>query len=135
MDGFPRTLKQAKCFNEIMKTNNLSINFINNINLNHGILIKRIINRRVCDKCKISYILLAVPHKQKDLCDFCGQLLSKRDDDTPELFNKCLKDYHSYAELIIDFYKKSNFLFVNLDGSMKIDKIFAFVSKIIDNCS
>jgi len=76
-----------------------------------------------------------MPPKQKDLCDFCGQLLSKRDDDTPELFNKRLKDYHSYAEPIIDFYKKSNFLFVNLDGSMKIDKIFEFISKIIDNCS
>lgn len=135
MDGFPRTLKQAKCFNEIMKTNNLSINFVININLKDDILVERIVNRRVCDKCKISYNLLTMPPKQKNLCDVCGQLLSKRDDDTLELFNKRLKDYHNYADPIIDFYKKNNFLFVNLDGSMKIDKIFEFVSKIIDNCS
>jgi adenylate kinase len=134
MDGFPRTLNQAQCFNEIIKNNNLSINFVININVKDDILVKRIVNRRVCDKCKISYNLLTMPPKQKDVCDVCGQSLIKRSDDTLELFSKRLKDYHGYADPIINFYKKSNFLFVNLDGSMEINKIFEFISEIIDNC-
>lgn len=134
MDGFPRTLNQAQCFNEIIKNNNLSINFVININVEDDILVKRIVNRRICDKCKISYNLLTMPPKQKDVCDVCGQPLIKRSDDTLELFSKRLKDYHSYADPIINFYRKSNFLFVNLDGSMEINKIFEFISEIIDNC-
>lgn len=134
IDGFPRTIVQAQAFNDMIKKNNLKIDFVINISIDDKILVDRIINRRICNKCGISYNILTMPPKKDDLCDVCNEKLVQRSDDTKEVFQKRLKSYYQYADSLIEFYKKSNYLFINLDGSMGV-KNFDFISKIIDNCN
>ena len=129
IDGFPRTIVQAQAFE-----NNLKIDFIINISIDSNLLINRIINRRICNKCNISYNILTMPPKKDNVCDICNEKLIQRSDDVKEVFNKRLKNYYRYADSLIEFYKKSSYLFINLDGSMG-NKNFDFISKIIDNCN
>lgn len=132
IDGFPRTIVQAQMLDSIIKKNNLKIDFVINISINDDVLINRIVNRRVCNKCGISYNILTMPPKKNNLCDICNKELIQRSDDTKEIFSTRLKNYYRYANSLIEFYKKSSYLFVNLDGSMG-SKNFDFISKIIDN--
>lgn len=134
IDGFPRTIIQAQAFNDMIKKNNLKMDFVINISIDDNILIDRIINRRICNKCGISYNILTMPPKKNNFCDVCNEKLIQRSDDTKEVFKERLKNYYQYANSLIEFYKKSNYLFINLDGSMGV-KNFDFISKIIDNCN
>lgn len=134
IDGFPRTIVQAQAFENMIKKNNLKIDFIINISIDSNLLINRIINRRICNKCNISYNILTMPPKKDNVCDICNEKLIQRSDDVKEVFNKRLKNYYRYADSLIEFYKKSSYLFINLDGSMG-NKNFDFISKIIDNCN
>ena len=134
IDGFPRSIVQAQALDNMIKKNNLKIDFVINISIDDKILINRIINRRICSKCGISYNILTMPPKKDNLCDVCNEKLIQRSDDNEKVFNERLKQYYYYADSLIEFYKKSSYLFINLDGSMG-NKNFDFVSKIIDNCN
>ena len=51
LDGFPRTLIQAKNLEDILKKQNIKINTVIKIDVNEKILIQRISGRQVCKKC------------------------------------------------------------------------------------
>ena len=55
LDGFPRTIPQAKALDEILKDLNLNLDAVINIAVDDNVLVDRIVGRRVCPKCKAGY--------------------------------------------------------------------------------
>lgn len=115
LDGYPRTLEQAK---ELDK--NAKIDKVIELKLSDDEAIKRISSRRTCQKCGEVYNVVSNPPKKKDVCDKCGGKLVQRDDDTVEKIKKRLETYHNQTKVILEHYKSK---VVSIDGSKGIDDI------------
>lgn len=93
LDGYPRTVEQAKFLNkELIKDNNKVYKTIH-LNPDKNILKERVINRRLCGNCKEIYHLENFPPKKEDICDICGEALTQREDDSEKSFNKRIEIY------------------------------------------
>ena len=117
LDGFPRTVNQAKKFHAKNAVNKVVF-----LRINNSLAVKRLSKRLQCSKCGSIYGVEIMP-KKSGICDDCGGKLFQRVDDKPEIIRKRLKIYHKQARPIIAFYKKQR-LFVDFDGSKSINFVF-----------
>jgi len=112
VDGFPRTLEQAKALKKIV-----DIDVIINLILPEKILIEKISARRICKKCGdiyniadihetidgIKYILPPMSPKRLGVCDKCGGELYQRDDDKTEVVKDRMKVYEKQTVPVIKY--------------------------------
>ncbi|MEV4869410.1 adenylate kinase [Streptomyces syringium] len=106
LDGFPRNLAQAEALDGILKTDELKLDAVLDLEVPEDEVVKRIAGRRMCRKDS-SHIFHAIynPPKTEGVCDTCGGELYQREDDSEETVRKRLEVYHSETEPIIDYYK------------------------------
>jgi len=117
LDGFPRTIQQAKKLDSLLKKNKLKIHGVIEIKTPDELIIKRITGRYVCVNCGATYNKFGNKPEVDGVCDVCqGTEFKTRSDDTEEIVKKRLNTYHSEAAPIIKFYKKQN-IFYTVDGS------------------
>lgn len=94
IDGFPRSVEQAKKCEAFFKPD--AILYLEVLDEESK---RRISYRRICSECKLNYNLITqLPQNPKGVCDTCGGELVRRADDTPELVEERLKNYHSITE-------------------------------------
>ena len=84
LDGFPRTLPQAECLDQICLELNIKIDFVIDIEVPTDELIARLSGRRVCKSCGASYHVTLNRPKVDGVCDICGGELYTRKDDHKE---------------------------------------------------
>lgn len=108
LDGFPRTLTQAKGLDEALKQLNNKIDLVILVDATDNQIIDRLSGRRVCEKCNAVYHLVNMPPKNENICDKCGGKLILRKDDTIEVIKDRLKTYHEQTSPLIDYYKEQN---------------------------
>ncbi len=116
LDGFPRTLPQARAMDEI----GIELDCVLNLLVADDVIVERLSGRRECKACAAPYHIKFNPPEKDGVCDKCGGVLISRDDDVPETIRKRLSVYHSETEPLIDFYKKKNLL-VNATGRETIE--------------
>ncbi len=102
LDGFPRTVPQAKALEDM----GVSIDFVIDIEVPDEKIIERMSGRRVCAKCGASYHTIFNPSKKGELCEKCDEALTIRKDDAPEVVESRLKTYHELTEPLKDFYSE-----------------------------
>lgn len=110
LDGFPRTLGQAKSLRGLMDTQGLSLTAVVNYELPIAEIVARLAGRRTCEKCKAVYHLTQRPPKVTDRCDRCDGKLFQREDDRPESVKVRMETYEQSTAPLIDFYRKSGLL-------------------------
>lgn len=113
LDGFPRTIVQAKALDDFLSKHNSKINIAVELELSDKDIIDRIVKRRVCsnNECREIYNLEFKKPKQEGICDKCGSKLIQREDDTIETVEKRLKTYHETSEKLVDYYKNKDLLY------------------------
>jgi len=126
LDGFPRTIPQAKSFQRHYKFDQVIL-----IEVDDETVMKRISGRRICLNCGAVYNIYFNPPKYNDRCDLCGQQLITRKDDTPEAIKRRLRDYKEKTKPIIEFYDKQNIL-RRVDGLKAPEKVFDDIISIIN---
>ncbi len=102
LDGFPRTLAQAKALDARLGNQNRVVAL--NFNIPDEDLIPRITGRLICKGCKKPYHKMFDPPAKQGICDVCGSSLYTRDDDTEEVVRKRLVIYHAETQPLIDYY-------------------------------
>lgn len=129
LDGYPRTLNQAKKLDELLNKANVELSNVINIDIDKEIAIERITNRLVCDNCKSVYNKKLI---KENICTKCGGNLSSRSDDNKETFldrydtflkeTKPLINY--YKDKLVTIYNNSSLedIFKNVDGILKGDE-------------
>lgn len=111
LDGFPRTIDQAKCLDEILSKKGEKIDLVINLVTPKEELIDRMLTRRVCTKCKATYNTKLHPPKVEGICDKCGGELKQREDDSnPEAIQKRLEIYEEKTSPLVEFYKEKGVL-------------------------
>ncbi len=114
LDGFPRTLEQAKSLDEVA-----SLDVVVVLDIAKEDLKNRILGRRTCPKCKKIYNIYndELKPKKEGYCDTCKDtLLTQRSDDNEETFEKRWNTYLSQSESVINYYSAREGLVANVDG-------------------
>ena len=106
LDGFPRTVPQA----EALDAMGVEISLVLSLEVDDAKIVERMSGRRVCAKCGASYHTMYLPSADGVHCDKCGETLSIRRDDAPEVVVSRLFVYHEQTEPLKDFYGKKGIL-------------------------
>ncbi len=132
LDGFPRTLDQAKALDAMLKDLNKKIAVID-IHVGEEILVERLAGRFICSNCGATYHKIFNPTKVEDTCDRCGgHEFYQREDDKPETVKNRLAINIKNSEPILAYYKEQGLL-NTIDGAREIDAVFADVQKSLKN--
>jgi adenylate kinase len=130
LDGFPRTVAQASALEEIMKDLGKKIDYVLKINVDSGLLLKRLTGRRICKECGATYHLEFNPPAKADVCDKCGGELYQRSDDNEETVANRLDVNIKQTKPLLDFYEELGYL-QSINGEQDINKVFADIDVLI----
>ena len=132
LDGYPRTLEQAKILESITE-----IDVILLLNVPDWIIIERLSSRRICRNCGNVYNIRFLKPKVEGVCDKCGGHLYQRPDDTPEVIKKRLQVYQEQTKPLLEYFKEKKVPFVtssatSLDQPPEpiVDKMVAELKKL-----
>lgn len=117
LDGFPRTLPQARAMDEI----GIKLDCVLNLLVADDVIVTRLSGRRECKACAAPYHVKFNPPEKEGICDKCGGVLITRDDDVPETIRQRLDVYHQQTEPLIGFYREKQLL-VDVAGRETIEE-------------
>ena len=112
LDGFPRTVPQAKALAEITVARPLDL--VIDLDVPKEVVLHRLASRRVCADCGANYSV-DKPPRYDCVCDNCGGEVEQREDDTPAAIEKRLAEYERETAPLIDWYSDLTLLEV-VDG-------------------
>jgi len=118
LDGFPRTVAQAKALESLLKQENVPLSAVLNYEMPIDQIVTRLSGRRTCAKCKAVFHLTNMPPRVKGICDHCRGELVQREDDRPESVRVRMETYEKSTRPLIDFYQKRGLLVtIKAEGS------------------
>ena len=129
LDGFPRTLPQARLLERIAQSQGYKILVIK-IDVDRELLYRRLTGRRTCTKCGAIYHTEFLPSKQEGVCDLDGQALFTRSDDNEEAIQQRLALYDEKTRPLLDYYGGSGRL-IKVDGTGTPEEVFDRISEVI----
>lgn len=121
LDGFPRSIPQAKALDEM----GVRIDVVLNIEVEDEKIVERMSGRRVCS-CGASYHVKHNPPKTEGICDKCGEALYVRADDSAETVKNRLATFHAQTEPLKEFYSEKGIL-VTVHGQEEVADTTALV--------
>lgn len=99
LDGFPRTIEQAKALDDLTK-----IDAVIQLVVPDWIIIERLSSRRLCKKCGEVYNVRFLKPRSEGVCDKCGEQLFQRSDDTQQVIKDRIAVYERQTEPILRYY-------------------------------
>ena len=105
-DGFPRTIIQAESLDDLLKSMELNIDMVVELDVENNILIERLLNR--------------------------GKTSGRSDDKSEEKINKRLEEYDNKTKPLIDFYKNQK-KFISINGVGDLNDVTTRLISIIDS--
>ncbi len=105
LDGFPRTLQQAKALKKY-----IAVDAVLELAVNDKTILERLTGRRTCEKCSAIYHIKTNPPKKEGFCDRCGGKLYQRSDQKPDIIKERLDEYAKKTKLLVDYYLRENLL-------------------------
>jgi adenylate kinase len=120
LDGFPRTLAQAKMFDNVLSERDLVLDLVILFEANDEMIIDRIAGRFSCADCGESYHDTNRPLIRDGICDVCGGArFRRRADDNPETIRHRLNDYHVVIEPLLQFFR-AKYILKSVDAVAEI---------------
>ena len=101
LDGYPRTLVQAKALEDLV-----TIDAIIHLVVPDWIIIERLSSRRICSKCGEVYNIRFLKPRQPETCDKCGGKLLQRADDTTEVIKERIEIYEKQTRPLLQYFRK-----------------------------
>ena len=129
LDGFPRTLPQARLLEELAESRGDKI-FAIKISVPRDMLWKRLAGRRTCASCGATYNVYLKPSKEEGVCDLDRGGLVIRDDDRPEAIEQRLALYDEKTRPILEYYKASSRLY-EVDGTADPQEVFRRINSVL----
>jgi len=99
LDGYPRTLEQAKALDDFAK-----LDAVINLIVPTWIIVERLSSRRICKGCGEVYNIRYLKPKMEGFCDKCSGELYQRMDDTPKVIKERLKVYEMQTQPLLEYY-------------------------------
>ncbi|MBO4553574.1 adenylate kinase [bacterium] len=110
LDGFPRTMAQAKALDAALAAKGQKIDLVINLQCSDEVVLGRLTTRRVCRTCGAIYNVNSKPPKVEGVCDVDGGEVYQRSDDTVETITNRLSVYKAQTAELIDYYRGNGVL-------------------------
>lgn len=127
LDGFPRTVPQAAALDKM----GVEITDVISIEVPDERILQRMSGRRVCKRCGATFHTTDNPSPNGDKCP-CGEELTIRADDAPEVVAKRLETYHEVTEPIKEFYAEKGLLKI-VEGQEKLEDTTALTAAALES--
>ena len=123
LDGFPRTIIQARELESIAKEFGFEIDAVINLDIELDRLVPRLSGRRTCKECGASYHIEYNPPKVEGVCDVCGGELYQRPDESEDAVKVRLDTYEKQTSPLIDYYTMKGQI-PNINGDQSMEDVF-----------
>ena len=124
LDGFPRTLSQAKPLDQWLAMRNAPMQAVILYDCDLKLILDRITGRWSCPKCGRVYHSYSAPPKVAGLCDDCSIALTQRADDNEAVVRNRFEIYRRHAKPLANYYEQQGKLTV-VDAALSPDERFA----------
>jgi len=104
LDGYPRTLPQARLLGQLLARRGLRTVVVNLV-VDYNVIVARITARRQCPACGASYNLISNPPREDERCDRGGTALIRRDDDSEAVLRKRFQAYQRQTAPLVDYFR------------------------------
>ena len=121
IDGFPRNQPQARFFLE-----SYDLDAVILLEVPDQLVRDRILSRRLCSRCGVDYNLISSRPAAEGVCDVCGGRLVVRADDTPEVVEGRLRDYHEKTRPVLELFGAKEVI-VAMDATGPVDQVQAAI--------
>jgi adenylate kinase len=132
LDGFPRTLGQAKALDRWLSGRGAGLEMVLFCDCSEPVILDRITGRRVCSRCGRGYHIRGMPPKVAGQCDDCGSSLIQREDDTEPVVRNRLMVYSRLTKPLINYYEQQGKLAV-LDATQASNSFYAASVEALKN--
>ncbi len=131
LDGFPRTVEQAKHLNTLLSDMNMKIDNIIFIKLTTEEIMKRLSGRLTCPNCQATYNKYFSQPVEIGICDKCQHQLITREDDNTQSIKKRLSVAKEQTLPVIDYYKEIGKVIEVEALNKSIDKVFSEIKNMV----
>ncbi|MBI3700406.1 MAG: adenylate kinase [Afipia sp.] len=109
LDGFPRTVPQARALDELLKKKQLKLDAVVELRVNESALLERV---------------------EKRVAEMRARGETVRADDTPEVLSKRLASYRAQTEPLVHYYSEKRKL-ITVDGMMTIGNVTEAINRVL----
>lgn len=130
LDGFPRTVNQAKILDTLLAKKRQSVDRVINLSIDDELLIRRVTGRLIHPASGRSYNIYFNPPKEEGKDDITGEPLIKRGDDTEEKLRTRLDEFHSKTKPVLDYYGRK---VANINADQDINVITQTIREALND--
>ncbi len=109
LDGFPRTVAQARCLDEILSGMGLPGPVVLHLDVSRESLLSRLTARRHCGQCGTIYNLLSRPSARGEHCENDGEILQQREDDSEAVIRRRLTAFDLSCAPLLEYYNRADY--------------------------
>lgn len=124
LDGFPRTLAQARGLDEKLAALKKKIERVVHLIVDDAALKERLTGRWYCPRDSRTYHVRNSPPRADGVCDACGGPLAQRPDDQADVVLQRLRTYHEQTRPLVDYYRNGGVL-TDVNGAGEMDAVTA----------
>jgi adenylate kinase len=132
LDGFPRNIAQAEALEKLLLELGQPLEAVVLMNLDLGILFKRLTGRRICQDCGRVFNVYTTPPGTLPHCEKCGDMprLIQRPDDKEEVIGKRLEVFEAQTKPLIKHYEVAGLLRV-VDADADVETVFKNIQRAV----
>jgi len=137
LDGFPRNIAQADALETMLRELGTPLEAVVLLNLDLGVLFKRLTGRRICQVCGRLFNVYTSPPDETAHSHECGDThrLVQRPDDREEVIGKRLEVYEAQTKPLVKYYETAGLLRI-VDAAADVDTVFkSIVQAVLDRVS
>lgn len=123
LDGFPRTLNQARDLEDLLDEIGQPLDAVVLLDVDFDILMKRLTGRRSCSKTGKLLNIHFSPQEEIDECLNAGGELIQREDDNEKTIADRLEVYRKQTEPVVDYYRSRGKL-KTVDAEGTVDEVY-----------
>lgn len=126
LDGFPRTIPQAKALEVMLVRNGWQLDRVLDFEVSDDVVVDRNTGRRVCPADGTVYQIHTAPPKQAGFCDVCGGPLVQRSDDLEPKIRERLREFRAKTDPLRAYYRDTGLL-LRVDGARSAEVVFSAI--------
>jgi len=133
LDGFPRNIAQADSLDKMLNDIGKPLEAVVLLNVDLGILFKRLTGRRICEDCGEVFNVFTSPPDAAAHLAKCGHAprLIQRPDDNEEVIGKRLEVYDAQTKPLIKYYTTAGLLRI-VDADADMNTVFKSIQEAVD---
>ncbi|HEV2423392.1 MAG TPA: adenylate kinase [Terriglobia bacterium] len=132
LDGFPRTIGQAKFLDRLLWEQGRGEPLVIYIRVDSCALLKRLSGRRTCPVCGRIYNMYFNPPQHDSVCDVDGVALMTRADDSEVAIQQRLGAYEVMTRPLLDYYQVRNQLH-EVEGDRAPEEVSGDVVELVSS--